>query len=204
MAVTWWRRNRLWLGLLVPALALALAASAFRLVTLYLPWDWSRPTVAHDTTGTFRQDYEGLDGVNRTREVTVTVDTLEQASSYEGSLPAPGATLWVLTLTLSAEPDQILDTCKAVVIDAEGVRYSVGREGQVSDGTDLLWAHRRFDCVPEDTPGPRFTGATVEEPEFPRPSTWSVTGAVAVPEGVTPTTVNVAWLQPDYLVLEAP
>lgn len=204
MSATWWRRNRVWLGLLVPALALALAASAFRLVTLYLPWEWSRPTVVHAPTGAFQQDFTGLDGVDRTRQVSVTVDSLEQADTYDGSLPAPGATLWVLTLTLSADPDQILDGCKAVAVDADGVRYSVGREGQVSDGTDLLWADRRFDCVPADTPGPRFVGVTLEEPTVPRPPTWSVTGTVAVPDGVTPTSVQVAWLQPAYLVLDVP
>lgn len=169
MAPTWWRRNRLWLALLLPALALALAASAFRLVTLYLPWEWSRATWAHNTTGTLRQDYLGTDDVRRTRVVTVTVDSLRQASTYAGSQAAPGGTLWVLDLSFEADPDQILDLCRVVLVDSDGVRYSAGHEGQVSDGTDLAWEYTRFDCVPEDTPGPTLFLDTLEEPEVPGP-----------------------------------
>lgn len=204
MGSIWWSRNRLWLGLLLPALALALATSAFRLVNLYLPWEWTRPTYANGTTGTLRQEFLSPDHIDRTRIVTVTVEGLRRVDSYDGSLPAPGAALWVLDVSFSADPDQLLKGCTMALVDAAGVVYSAGNEGQISDNTDVGWDVRNVDCVPPDTPGPSFLGTTLEVPETPRPESWLVSAPIALPVGVTPSTVRVAWIQPDYLVLDIP
>lgn len=50
----WWRSNRLWVLLAIPALTLALAASSFRLSALYLRWEWSQPTLLRGP-GTYTQ-----------------------------------------------------------------------------------------------------------------------------------------------------
>ena len=56
----WWRRNRTWVFLLLPLVALAVAASSFRLTTLYLRWEWSQPTVLR-APGVFSQSFQDVD-----------------------------------------------------------------------------------------------------------------------------------------------
>lgn len=206
MKRTWWKRNRLWLALCVPLLALALVASSFRLISLYLPWQWSAPTVAHAAEGTLLQNYLELDGVRRDREVTVRVTSLTQRDTYDGLVAVAGAALWQVDLELTAAPDQFLELCEVELADADGNRYDI-RSGIVpADSDDYYSAPVALKCVPEDAPGPTvslFTDDIVESP-VPRPDSWSVYALIAVPEGVTPTEVRVGWQRPEHLVLLPP
>lgn len=189
---SWWRRNRIWLALLLPALALALAASSFRLVRLYLPWEWSQPIVADATTGTLQQPWTDIDGTPQTRNVTVTADMLTTASASEGLMPAEGSTLWLLHLTFSADADQSLSQCTVELVDAEGVRYTAGTAGTVEDpAAPASYGAGRFDCVPVDT-------------SAPRPASWTRTAMIVIPDGRTPVAIRIGWTKPVYLVLDTP
>lgn len=206
MNESWWRRNRLWLALLVPLLLAAIAASSFRLVTLYLPWEWSHPIVAGANSGTLTQRYTELDGVKRDREVSVRVLSVRPIEEAGGAKAVSGATLWQATLGFKAAPDQFLSGCEVELVDAEGNRYGFrsGLEAASEDGwymPPVLIA-----CVPEDAPGPTIdalTGDLVPSP-IERPGTWFQEVLIAMPEDIEPVQLRIGWHQPEYLVLDVP
>ncbi len=202
---TWWRRNRLWVTLLLPMLALALAASMFRMTTLYLPWQWSQGIDARSATGTLRQEFLGTDDVRYSREVTVTMDTVRRTTRHGDDAAGPGAQLWVADLTLEAAPDQILDLCFVELVDAAGTRYTTTGAGKVAADPGGYWMPPLVQsCVPPDTPGPTlgfddYIPATVE-----RPRTWTISVSAALPDGVEPTALRIMWNQPTFLLLQVP
>lgn len=202
---TWWRRNRLWLALLLPLLALAVSASSFRMLRLYQPWEWSRPIVAHATTGTLRQEFRGFDNAQHTREVRVSVLSATPEQQIDRAAAVPGGTLWRVELELSAAPDQFLDGCTVELADADGTRYGHSAGQQPADDRFFL-PPVLIDCVPPDAPGPRlapFSGVLEPSP-VERPPTWRQTVAIAMPVGVEPTSVRIMWSLPEFLVLELP
>lgn len=206
MNLSWWKRNRLWLALVVPLLALALAASSFRLFTLYLPWQWSAPIASDTSVGTLKQRYLELDGVERDREVRVEVVSLEPRESVDGLVAVDGATLWRIELELTAAPDQFLEFCDIELSDAAGTRYDFRSSVVPEDPDGFNPPPFALRCVPEDAPGPTlapFSDEVIESP-VDRPRTWTTEALIAVPNGVTPTAVRVGWQQPEYLVLHPP
>lgn len=199
----WWRRNRTWVFLLLPLVALAVAASSFRLTTLYLRWEWSQPTVLR-APGVFTQSFQDVEDVRRTRTVTLGVDQVARTTVFDEDQAAPGAQLWLVELTFAAAPDQMLDNCTIELEDAAGVRYdSTGAKVDSRGKTESMPA--RPACVPVDAPGPRvdFTGEVVPSP-VERPASWQVQAALALPAGVEPTAVRVMWDKPGYAKLIIP
>lgn len=209
MSQTWWRRNRLWLALLLPSLALALAASAFRLTSLYLPYEWSAPTVPGGTAGTLTQRFLGFDDERHTRRVGVTVVDVEQTPELDGSAAIDGATLWRVELEFTAAPDQLLaGPCTIQLKGDDGAHYgySGGRTAADPDDPTYFPPVMAPGCVPPETPGPDiepYTGELVAA-ETPRPETWRVTTSMVLPSSVTPVEVRVGWTPPEHLVLALP
>lgn len=203
---TWWRRNRLWLLLLLPLLLLALAASSFRLVTLYRPWSWSGRVVAHGPTGTLSEDFMASDGQTYHRDVTVTVDSVQPVRSLGEDAATPGAQLWRVDLTLAAPVDQIVEGCEILLVDAAGRSYRAGRAGKVAaDPANRFWSTSDdIACVPEDAPGPTDGLFRIEPSPLERPPSWPVTVGVVTPDGVEPVGVIVRWTMPGYLELATP
>lgn len=203
---TWWRRNRLWLALLLPLLGLAVVTSSFRMLNLYLPWQWSRPIVAHGPSGTLTQRFLGVDGHHYERTVDVTVDGIAEVPSLDRDAAAPGATLWRIDLTLAATPDQVLTGCVVELVGPDGTRYATTSAGKVAaDPADRFWMRRDVvSCVPEETPGPDIDAFGLQPAEVARPERWRVTTAAAVPDGVVPRSVRIMWTRPVYLELDAP
>lgn len=206
MNLNWWKRNRLWLALAVPLVVLALAASSFRLFTLYLPWEWSAPTTPNASQGTLTQSYLELDGVQRDREVDVRVVSFEAHESYDGLIAVAGATLWRVELELTAAPDQFLEYCEIELADAAGNRYDFRSSIIPEDEQGFNSPPFILRCVPEDTPGPTLEPISDEvvEPAVERPSSWAIDALIAVPDGVTPTSLHIGWQQPQFLVLQLP
>lgn len=206
-AMTWRRRNRLWLALLLPLLLLALGASSFRLTRLYLPWEWSRPIVAGGTSGTFTHEFVGFDDALHTRTVGVTVTEVSEVVAWEGDAPVEGARLWRVLLRFAAAPDQLLRGCTVELTDAAGVRYRFEGGRRAANTAARSWTPAsKPDCVPKDTPGPDlapFTGAFVPA-EVERPASWLMSTSMVLPAGVEPSHVRVMWMQPEFLVLEIP
>ncbi|MDO5677168.1 MAG: hypothetical protein Q4G35_06630 [Propionibacteriaceae bacterium] len=206
MTRAWWRRNFWWMVALVPALVLALATSSFRLVNLYLPWEWSRPTVAGASVGTLEQRYNAHDGKEHDRKVTVEVLSVKSVPRFEDHAAIVGATLWEVQLRLSASPDQDLKHCTIELVDAEGTRYGFEGGRRAADPDDRFYSSTVSApyCVPEDTPGPTVDGFTGEwsEPEVPRPESWELRTAMVLPDGYEPVQVRIGWKMPEYLVLD--
>lgn len=203
---SWWRRNRLWLALLVPLLLLAIAASSFRMVRIYLPWEWSLPIVAHGPSGTLRQEFLGFDNVRYTRTVDVQLVSVRSARQVGDVRAAPGALLWRTTLGFSAAPDQMVDACRVELVDAAGRTYDVRGAQEDTRTGDPVSTLGGLKCVPEDAPGPTiepFTGVHVPSP-VERPGSWELEFVIALPEGTPPEQVLVKWHEPEYLVLDVP
>lgn len=201
--ISWWRRNRLWLALLLPLLALALAASSFRLSNLYLRWEWNQPVVVHGS-GVYTQNYQDTRNNQRTRTAKVGIAQLARTTVVAADHPAPGTELWRIDLDFEAAPDQFLAGCTIEFEDAAGVRYGTqGAKVDASGRPNPL--PRRPECVPSDAPGPELDWfGELVSPSVPRPGTWKVVASVAMPEGVRPTAVRVLWDKPGYLKLVIP
>ncbi|QIK71168.1 hypothetical protein G7070_01290 [Propioniciclava coleopterorum] len=199
----WWRRNRIWLALLLPLLALALAASSFRLTTLYLRWEWSQPVVLQGS-GVYTQTYQDVQDVRRTRTVTVGVGQVARTTQLDDDRAAPGTQLWLVELDLAAAPDQMLAGCVIELEDAAGVRY--GTFGAKVDGAGRPnTLPDRPHCVPQDAPGPELSWDGHPLPvTAQRPAAWRVAASVALPEGVEPTAVRVMWNKPGYVKVLIP
>lgn len=204
--MSWWRRNRIWLLLLVPVLAIAIAASSYRMLNLYLPWQWSRPVVVEGTVGTLRQTYTELDDVRRTREVQVEVRSVTQHSEWDGVQAVAGGAMWRVLLRFEAEPDQFLHGCHIELVDADGNRYDFTSGLESAEEGGFYLSPWLLTCVPDEAPGPTvalFQNEIIESP-IERPRAWRFDALIAMPEGVTPTAVRIGWKTPDYLVLEIP
>ena len=198
----WWRRNRWALVALPVALALALVAASDRVRTLWWEQDLRVPTTAAaGSSVTFHQRvYDGAGGTLPV-DVRVQLDGVRDATVLPEDLELPAGTRAVqVDLTLGAAPDVVLTGCSLAVRDADGTRY-----GYVASGWGALQA--ASPCVPQDAPGPwpplgDLEDALSDPDAPPRPSTWSVSPVVVVPEGVEVTEVVLWWQLPQYVRLE--
>lgn len=201
---TWWSRNRAALLALPPLLLLAAGAASFRYFTLYQPNEYTRVQRAAGPAVTFRERFRsagfGTQGMYD-RQVTITVRSLRTAPAFEEQRAAGGAALWVAELTFQAAPDVPLEGCQIFLLDAQGTVYG-DRAGKLGMPQDF----RPLPCVPPDAPGPTFdiTGKLMPAEGPARPASWTVRRAVALPEGVQPARVRVAWAPPNYAELPAP
>lgn len=200
---SWWRSNRIWLALILPLLALALAASSFRLSTLYLRWEWSAPVILNGS-GVFTQSFQDAKSTQHTRTTKVGVTAVARTTTLASDRPAPGTALWRIELDFAAAPDQLLAGCTIELEDAHGVRYGTqGAKVDASGRPNPL--PRKPTCVPRDAPGPELDWAgELVSPSVQRPGVWKSEAAVAMPEGRRPVAVRIMWDKPGYLKLLIP
>ena len=102
---SWWRSNRLWLLAMPVLLVLALLASAQRLVSVYLPWDQTRPLSAADNMVHYQQRYKQIDEWferedaarlrRRIRRLLATIDPDLLRQRAERARSATGLRRWV-------------------------------------------------------------------------------------------------------------
>ncbi|UZN04499.1 hypothetical protein [Cellulomonas sp. S1-8] len=203
----WWRRNRWALVTLPVALALALIASGDRVRTMWWEQDLRRPAAAAagETVAYHQEVRDGLGGTYPI-DVQVHLDGVEDAGDLPDRMVLPAGTRAVrVDLTLGADPDSVLVTCRLAVRDADGTRYDYVSSawGATQSGTP---------CVPADATGPWPSlgeeldekTTTPDETSGPRPPTWSVSPVVVVPEDVDVTDVVLWWQLPQYVRLDVP
>lgn len=213
---SWWRMNRWGLVLLVPVLALALAASSFRLVTLYFPWFAVRGThvtapVRVTTDSSFVRYPAGEEySATLTPASLVPVSSAPSEYTYEGdpglSAP-PGARIWRLTTRVDADPAMSLIECAISLLDAEGAHYEAGLAMVDADGSVPVASPSAGGCVPRGTPGPfsdlRGDIQPVVEGEE-RPAQYSVETYFVLPTTVTPDRVRIDMSRGGYWTTDAP
>lgn len=205
MRRSWWRRNGGWLLAMPLILALTIAASSQRMVNTHLRWRNINPVTAVDGTAHLSQDFEYFEEQHRL-EVTATVVSISNPDHLEEGwrtlVAAPGGVLWQIDVEFRADPDQILPPCQGLLV-SDGVKYGpnaakvdvkTGDHGGLP-GTYLL------QCVPPDTPGPRFDpfSSRIEPAETPRPAHWVSSFTFVLPAGVTPEELHLWWHEPQYL-----
>lgn len=171
----WWQRNAWGLVALAPALVIAVLASSFRLVSLYLPWEprFEQTTISQDLT---------QDGVRRHREVRAESVSISEASQ-DPTRQSAAYRLWVVKLTLAAPPDADLSSCRAHLIDSAGREYQVA-EAAADDRDE--WNPTGWSLCDAKAPGGE------------RPSSWTLHWRFVLPPGAQPDWLRVAW-PPDYL-----
>lgn len=205
--MSWLHRNRWWLPLVVIGLVVMLAGAGYRVQTFW--WE----SGLHRETGPapageyaqVSQKYQDALGQGL-RTFAVRVVSLEQVAEIpvrseieKGSVPED-LDAYQLDLAFRADPDQDLNGCRVMLLDAQGHRYG-------GDDSDPLG--QVYKCVPEDTPGPPtplFKGDRrgVVNPDARRPDEWVTHTVVLVPEGVTPTKAWISFFPPDYVSLTLP
>jgi hypothetical protein len=202
---SWLRRNRLGLVLLPVAAALAVAASSSRYVHNYLPYEPS--SVSEGVVGTpvdYAQEWQDRSG-KYVRKVAVTVDGITPTTKVvdwdgedvDAKIPA-GTTLWRVSLSLDAAPDQVLRSCKLIVVDTRGREYEFGSRRIQPSNLKIS------PCLNPGQGGPEAAlvdGATHKDEE-PRPQTWSTVADVLMAEDSVPAMVRVWWEFPE--VIEVP
>lgn len=201
---SWWRRNRWWLAALLPALALAIAASSYRLLNWYLPGPWMKQAAIGGPTVTFDQTWQRRDETFR-RVVTVT-QTAAKVVPDDGETRAPkGAKLFKIDLHFEAAPDQILFGCQMRLRDAHGRSFSP-TDGKVSLGNTVTDIITTTSCVPDDAKGPHFLGFDneIRQSDTPRPPAWDEWVSFALPADAEPAALEIMWDTPDYLTIRLP
>lgn len=181
--------SRLWYAAALPAVALMLAASSFRLDRIYRPNNHLIVDAQRTEVGqTLHYDeVETFDGVTNKRVLDVTATDVRRDGDQLS-----------VDLTWSADPGVALQNCDVSVVDTEGRAHGPDLAGP----TDSV-VFQPYLCVPELTPGPEgnlvldFGG---EEPETPpRPETWQTSLAFTLPDGVEPQYVRIYWAYPEHI-----
>jgi hypothetical protein len=196
-APSWWRANRTAIALLAPMLALTIASSSFRSVSIYRPSTLSAGQVSSGSTVHFSATSRHAP-VEVHRDVTVTLDSAVPRTIVDELRAAPGTTLWEVTLTLAADPTVPLTGCTVELLDATGRVFGTqGGKPAPARGSDRT---AYPECTPSETPGPLVEiDGRVTAPSGPqRPPSWPVRVVVAMPTGVPPTHVRIHWGPPDY------
>lgn len=200
MRSAWWKRNTGWVIALIPLLICATLACSQRLLNQYLPRTTLNRVETQPRQGALHQRYTES-GTTFSLDVAVRVKDVQAVDQHEDIRADAGAQLWRVDLEFEAEPDQVLIAC-TVELEADGVRY--GLEGGKTTATEKGFSPSAFrSCTPPDTPGPSFDwdGITLVETTPPRPRTWPISLAFALPTGVTPQGLRLSWHSPDYLYI---
>ncbi|MBK8732992.1 MAG: hypothetical protein IPL93_09040 [Actinomycetales bacterium] len=200
---SWWRRNRVALVALLPMLALALAASSFRYVSIYRPTTFVAGQVATGSTGRFLAPVPGAEPPT-TRDVSITLVSATPHASSGDLSAAKGTRLWEVELEFAADPGVPLTGCTIELLDVAGQVYgTAGGKPVPATGRDRT---AYPGCVPDATPGPELDldGRVIPATGRQRPASWPVLAVIAIPTSGTPVAVRIHWGPPDYAQLPLP
>ena len=214
--MSWWRRNRWGLILMLPVLALALATASFRLVTLYLPWFASTGThvedavtVPTDSSFVVYPDGEEYTATFTPLSLVPVASAPDEAYLGDGSdlWAAPGARLWRLSTRVEADPSMSLVECRLSLLGPDGTRYMAGLAQTTSEGVAVVPSLGAGSCVPAGAPGPYsdLEGRVqpVGEGED-RPATYTLDTYISVPTAVVPAEVRIDMSIGGHWKIDAP
>lgn len=208
-----------WYAAAIAAVALAFAASSTQLFSVGLPTIYHREFPGAGSQFVhFEQTYMKEGTPNR---IDVDVAVTSVAPVDEISAPANPwgghATLWAMDLNFRAEPAVPLRHCEVKIFSGDA-EYAPLTDYAVH--VDDISGFTFGGCVPSDAPGPDFQGASIVDdgsashdgeeavsnkpvgydgPE--RPRDYTVTTYVYLPDGLSPTAIQVSWQSPDYVFI---
>ncbi|WP_258723856.1 hypothetical protein [Cellulomonas sp. NS3] len=204
----WWARNRWPLAALPVALVAALGASSDRVSTYY----WH--SGLHDERAadrgerlTLHDEYTDGDGTHE-RTLRVRLDRTESLTPADvratGVDVPPGARAVQVTLSLEADPDVPLASCRLALRDEDGTRYGYRPPG--FESVRSAAARPMYPCVPDETPGPFESLGALDDALTPddspaRPASWTVEPVVVVPDGARVEAALLWWREPVYVAL---
>ena len=203
--MSWFRRNRWGLLLLLPALALALLGNSSRLQLFW--WDYKPHEPTRTTIGApvaFAEEFDDFDGRwRRSLEVSVvsvltgTVALDEEGVRIEDPTP-PGAQWVAVRLHVETDPGTVLFACRLSILDDRGreATYGATSVGRYDLPTSP--------CTPADRPGPQSGGQEAQQAaaQNPRPASYDVTAYVLTAEDFTPAEVRLWWQPPRYVAVD--
>jgi hypothetical protein len=198
----WLRRNRWALISLVLLIPLAVLASSFRMINVYLPWTYHARHASSDGRVHLQQTYNGNER-DITIDVTASLFAVDHGTTFGKISAVPGSTLWKVSVSLYAEPDVILNGCSVWLVDGQEREYGTEGGKTAEYSSDL---QDRAACVPKNAPGPKYDyfSNAITPSEVTRPPSWCFDVYIAVPSDVKPTKVRLGWHEPDYVELELP
>lgn len=186
--MNWWHRNRWGLILILPALALLGLTNSQRIVSTYLP---SNYTVEHPPQGF---DKTEPDPLNPGQSIRYRLDSIKLTglehydSSEEAKIPA-GARVWLVSAMLEAPVDVSISACMLRVFDQHGREY---------DSTPALLGINAPGSRPHCEQSPPKGSPT----DWKRTdTTWRKTWLFLLPDDAEPQWLRVAWSPPDYIRL---
>lgn len=229
--VGWWRRNRRAVLALPVAVALAVAASSSRVVLFW--WPYGPHDVTRADAGelvAFSDDWQDRAGEHTRRwrvsvdavdtpptrtvpdedggEVLATVARTEDTGYSEDGevhlVSPPGTRVWRVVLTVEADPDEVLRTCRLAVVDTRGRSFEYA--SRVAD--PVRWTLKTAPCVPADAPGPsaRILDGQGPDPaeELDRPARYTTEAYVSTAADAVPAAVRVWFDHPETLEVTLP
>ncbi|MFV0462847.1 MAG: hypothetical protein ACK5MP_06605 [Nostocoides sp.] len=205
--MTWWRRNRWGVILVLPALALAVIASAYRLQLFW--WDYAPHQATPGLLGqpvTFRE-HEDSDRYPYDLDLTMTVTQVARVERPEGTIrpwtwPTPsGAGWWRVDLHMVVDPTTPLAGCQLRLVDAGGAWTSY--ENTFPGAQNTLPS---LPCAPQGTPGPWSASPAdlAEAAKEPRPASYDVPVYFLTAADFQPREVWLWFSTPRYIAVSIP
>lgn len=201
---TWWLRNR-WALLALPlVLALTWAATSYRVLTMWNPFQLTDEVTApagepvhlvqelSDAKGTFVVDVELT--ASPARQVSALTHPDNSTSFFPGEA---GTVVWQVDLTVTADPGTVVTTCRVRLVDTRGRETTYS---SVAPGVEVPFAP----CVPEGTPGPLPALSPDEVPasdEPERPGTYTVPVVFRTADDFVPDRMDIWYEVPRYASL---
>lgn len=192
------KRNLIALASLIVLVPLAIFVSAYRYNDVYQAGRFSQPIAAQNGLAHY-VGHSIVDGKNYERHIDVKLLNATQVSNWNGIIAPKGAKMWVFEFQFSADPKVPASECGIRVLDKNNKIYRMGAATIVDFGTKTSDVNF-IPCVPREASGPKIDIITqkIKDSPIPRPQTWTATLGMAIPEGVTPDRVQIAWDLPAY------
>lgn len=226
---SWWRSNR-WGVLLLPvAAALAVVASSSRVVLFWWPYgphEVTRAALAQpvgvqeqwlDRAGTHERRLSvSVDSVSappatpirfQGREVPSVVVPAERPGPRGETTVTltspPGTRIWQVTLSVVADPDQVLAGCRVAIVDTQGRVY----DSDVRMIEPVRSTLKTTPCVPDGARGPSavlYDGMAQDPEELDRPASYTTSAYLATAADAVPQTVRFWFEYPRVIEVSVP
>lgn len=203
--------RRIWWATAPLAAGLMLAASSQPYFSLYRPWAWTQEQVVDAEGGHFSLPVAELPQleepveVDLIHEADIKILGFQEIVHHEqiGIYPPEGFTNWLVLMEWNAPADSMLSRCSIWFTGSDGKEYS--RSDFVYSGEMDENLKSMFSCTPPGEAGPQQDNYTGEvSTEEPRPEQWKKLVPIALPDGVKPEKLHIAWQQPHYVTIVLP